>query len=229
MDLLITAEQQSISWNYDEVKAYVVDAVSKYEGLVIKDDQIAFAKEKRAELNKLSKALDDARKAQKKKAMQPFTVFEGEIKEVTAIIANASRAIDVQVKDYEERKRKEKLAAIEAEFAQHELPAKWLNLNRIMQPNWLNATFSMNKVKTAIIESIEKVKDDLAVIRQLPEYAFEAEEHYSKHMDLAAAMREVKRLAEQAQRKAAVEAEIAAAREREKSRQELQRNQSRQS
>ena len=226
MELIIKNQDQAqpIEWNYDEVKAYVVESVAKYEGMIVQDDEIPFAKEKRAELNKLAKALDDARKAQKKQAMQQFTIFEGEIKEVTAIITNASKAIDVQVKDYEERCKAAKLEEIQAYFSQQALPAEWLTFDHISNAQWLNASFSMSKIKTEIGDELERIANDLDVIRALPEYAFEAEEYYSKFADqntaLAATMREVQRLADQAKRKAAVEAEIEAAKKAEQERQQ---------
>lgn len=224
MELIIKNQDQAqpIEWNYDEVKTYVVESVAKYEGMIVQDDEIPFAKEKRAELNKLAKALDDARKLQKKQVMQQFTVFEGEIKEVTAIITNASKAIDVQVKDYEERCKAAKADEIKQYFGGIEKPADWVSIDHISQSQWLNASFSMSKVKLAINDALERINNDLSVIRALPEYAFEAEEYYSKYADqntaLAATLREVQRLVEQAARKVAVEAEIKSAKKAEQER-----------
>lgn len=204
MELLIKGQEQEqqITWNYAEVKAWATEAVSQYANMIVEADQITFAKEKRADLNKLAKALDDARKAEKKKCLQPYEQFEKEIKEVVGIVNDASKQIDDQLKAFEEQRKAEKLLEIEAEFEQHELPAEWFELDHIMQAQWLNASFSMSKIKAAISEELERVTNDLAVIRALPEFAFEAEDYYSRDLNLAATMREVQRLHDQQQRKA---------------------------
>ena len=54
-----------VQWNYEEVKQYVVDGLSRYKGVVYDDTQIALAKTDRANLNKLAAAIDAKRKEMK--------------------------------------------------------------------------------------------------------------------------------------------------------------------
>lgn len=217
MELIIKGQEQSqqITWNYEDVKAWATEAVAQYANMIVEADQIAFAKEKRADLNKLAKALDDARKAEKKKCLQPYEQFEKEIKEVVAIVNDASKQIDDQLKAFEEQRKAEKQIEIEQEWEKLEKPAEWLELDHIMQSQWLNASYSMSKIRKEMAEKLENITNDLAVIRQLPEFSFEAEDYYSNALDLAAAMREVQRLHDQQQRKAEAEAAAEAAKKAE--------------
>lgn len=213
MELVIKHQDQTlpIEWNYDEVKAWALDTTAKYKGMIVTTDDIGIAKEKRADLNKLSKMLDDARKTKKKEFMQPFEQFEKEIKDVVGIVNEASSAIDVQLKAFEDQRKADKLLEIKKLFdefdAEYGMPADWIELDTIMKSQWLNATFSMNKIKAEIEETLAKIENDLQVIRALPEYAFEAEDKYSTALDLAAAMREAQRLHDMAQRKAEIAAQ----------------------
>lgn len=209
MELIIKKQDQAlpIEWNYDDVKAWALEATAKYKGMIVTADDIALAKEKRADLNKLAKMLDDARKTKKKEFMQPFEQFEKEIKDVVGVVNDASGAIDVQLKAFEDKRKADKLQEIEALFAEYEKPAAWIKFDAIMRSQWLNTTFSMNKIKTEIEDTLAKIESDLKVVKGLPEYAFEAEDKYSMSLDLATAMREAQRLQEMAKRKAAIEAQ----------------------
>jgi NADH:ubiquinone oxidoreductase subunit D len=71
----------------------------------------------------------------------------------------------------------------------------------------LNASVSMKSIQEAIDGKLEQVVKDLAVIDSLPSYAFEAREYYIDTLDLARAVSEAHRLQEQAEKKAAWEAE----------------------
>lgn len=208
MELLITGAntQNKIAWNYDEVKNWAKESVAQYENMVVTEDQIGFAKEKRAELNKLTKALDDARKAEKKKCLQPYEAFEKEIKEVITIVSDATKTIDEQLKAFEAQRKLDKIIEIESVWAELEKPSDWISLEKIMPSQWLNATYAMSKIKKELAERLEQIASDIEVIRQLEEYAFEAEDAYKVNLDLSGAMREVQRLKDQAQRKAQAEA-----------------------
>lgn len=209
MELIIKQQDQvmPIEWNYEDVKAWALEATAKYKVMIVTADDIGLAKEKRADLNKLSKMLDDARKTKKKEFMQPFEQFEKQIKDVVGVVKEASDAIDVQLKAFEEQRKADKLLEIEALFDEYEMPADWIEFDAIMKAQWLNATFSMNKIKTEIEDALTKIESDLQVIRALPEYAFEAEDKYSATLDLATAMREAQRLQEIAKRKAEIAAQ----------------------
>ena len=50
-----------VEWNFSEVKTWVENGLKKYENIVYTEDTMTQAKKDRAELNKLSKALNDKR------------------------------------------------------------------------------------------------------------------------------------------------------------------------
>ena len=102
-----------IDWNFEELKKEVTEKANMYKSLVYTDENIKEAKADRAALNKFSKALNDGKKDVKKMMLEPYSVFEGQVKELIAIVDEANANIDSQVKAYDQKKREEKLIKVE--------------------------------------------------------------------------------------------------------------------
>lgn len=191
-----------IEFNYEELKEAITAKTGYYETLVYTDSQIAEAKSDRADLNKFKKALNDERIRREKEYMEPFNDFKKKIGDLIAIIDKPVGVIDAQIKAYEEQKKNEKLAKI-ADFWENELredittfPPEWLNLTKIFDNRWLNASVSMAAVKKEIKDKISEINESLATLQALPEFGFEATEEYKRSLDLNKALNEGRRLAD---------------------------------
>ena len=193
-------------FNYDELKTAIAGKAELYETVVYTDDQVKTAKEDRAGLNRLKKALNDERIRREKEYMQPFDEFKTRINDIIAIIDRPIAVIDKQVKAFEEKQKEAKYAQIEEFWDSCELPIP-VKLPHVMDAKWLNASVSMKSIQEAITARLEQMESDLSVIRGLPAFAFEAEQNYIVYLDLARAIREAQRLQEMAERKAAYEAD----------------------
>lgn len=193
-------------FNYDELKAGLQDRLARYEAAIYTDDQIRDAKADKAALNKLKKSMNDERIRMEREYMQPFAEFKSRVNELIAMIEKPISLIDGQVKDYEERRKAEKREQIEAYWAETGAP-DWL---AIVETTWFNASVPIKAIKAKIDAIIEQADKDLAVIRALPEFAFEAEEVYKHTHSLADAVAEAQRLSDMAKRKAEFEARKAA-------------------
>lgn len=187
-----------IEFNYDELNNWIVEQVEQYKGLTYTDETIKNAKEDRAKLNKFKENIDNARKDVKKRYLEPYNKFEEKVKTLLALIEEPAKAIDVQVKAYEENKKVEKRAEIEAFYnAVIGDLASLLTLDKIFNSKWLNATTSIKSVQTEIEQIIAKVKFDLATIKDLKsEWELTLIDTYLNTLDIAAALREKTRLEE---------------------------------
>lgn len=199
-----------ITFNYEELRAELLSKVSVYETMVYTEDQVKEAKADRAALNRLKKALNDERIRQEKDYMQPFNTFKAQVGELVKIIDKSVSVVDKQVKEFEEQQKAEKLKAIEEYW--HSVLAdnkvlEAVSFRQILDDKWLNASVSMKSIQGAIDGKLEQMAKDLAVIADLPSYAFEARECYMDTLDLAKAVSEAHRLQEQAEKRAAWEAE----------------------
>ena len=103
-----------LTFNYEELKQELIQKAESYASLVYTEDQIKVAKEDRANLNRLKKALNDERLKREKEYMAPFATFKAQITEIISIIDKPCAVIDQQVKAFEERQKAEKKQSIEA-------------------------------------------------------------------------------------------------------------------
>lgn len=195
---------ECVLFNYSELKQELQEKVAMYETLVYTDDQIKQAKADKANLNKLKKALNDERIRREREYMEPFNDFKVKINEIISIIDKPVALIDKQVKEFEEKQKKEKLDKIDEYMVQVEmlLPA---NVHIPIDSKWLNASVSMKSIKETIDSKAEQIKKDLATLAELPEFGFEAQEVYKDTLDVNKAINEAKRMSEIAKAKAEAE------------------------
>lgn len=187
-----------IQWNKEELEAAVRAKIAGYENVVYTEENIKAAKNDRAELNKLIKAIEERRKQVKNIINEPYAVFEAELKEITALINEPVALIDQQVKAFEEKQKEEKKAAIKATYDENigDL-AEVLPFEKIFDSHYLNQTYKLATAQKEIVDKIDTVKTDLETIDSLDsKYKLNAKDVYIKTLDLSKALAENKRLAD---------------------------------
>ena len=187
-----------VVWNYEELKSDLTTALKDYESRVYTEDTIAEAKEDRAKLNKLKKAINDERIAREKEYMHPFNEFKSQAKELCDMIDTASSDIGEQLEAFEQKRLDEKTSHIQTLFndiaSNYDLP--FITLEKVMNDKWLNKATSDKAIIEEITERFEKAIKDLEVIRKMPSYSFEAEESYKTCLDLNQALEEGDKISE---------------------------------
>lgn len=187
-----------IKWNKDELEAAVRQKIASYENVVYTEDNIKQAKADRAELNKLTKAIEDRRKMVKKIINEPYDKFEAELKEVLALIQEPVEIIDKQVKAFEDQQKEEKKAKIRAAYDEVIGDLKSvLPFEKVFDGRYLNQTYKLATAQTDIKSKVEKVRTDLETIDSLDsKYKLNAKDVYIKTLDLSKALAENKRLSD---------------------------------
>lgn len=187
-----------VVWNYEELKSDLTTALADYNSRVYTEDTIAEAKEDKAKLNKLKKAINDERIAREKEYMQPFNEFKAQAKELCDMIDTASSGISHQLELFEDKRVSEKQKVITSLFddikSNYDFP--FITLEKIFNEKWLNKGTSDKTIATEITAVFEKAINDLAIIKRMPQYAFEAEEAYKESLDLNKALAEGERMAD---------------------------------
>ncbi|WP_319764451.1 DUF1351 domain-containing protein [Maridesulfovibrio sp.] len=222
---MLTKEEdfpKKLEFNYEELKEKIATKAEKYHDLVYTDDTISDAKEDRKTLNKFREAMNAERIRMKKKYLEPFNIFEGQVKELIELVEKPWAAIDAQVKGYEERLKQEKHAAIKQFWEEQESSVKKLvSLDRVFDSRWLNKTYSMNKIEEEIKAFFATTETEIATIEELnTEFEDQVIRVYLKTFSIAAALAENKSLLEQkAKREAYAEEQRVKKEEAEKARQ----------
>ena len=182
-----------------------------YKSLVYTDENIKEAKADRAALNKFSKALNDGKKDVKKMMLEPYSVFEDQVKELIAIVDEANANIDSQVKAYDQKKREEKLIKVEdiynRTFASAEELKEILTFKRVFKESYLNVTTTLKSITNEMEHMRDSVRHDLEVINaETGEYQFEMKQKYIETLNITEALMVKQTYEENARRKAEYEA-----------------------
>ena len=190
-----------IKWNREEIKQWLAEILTQYDGLVYTDEQLKDAKADKAKLNKLRKALNDERIRYQKEYMVSFDTFKAEVDEVLKMIDSTTAQISAQLDEAEKKRREAKADEISAFWGTIEGKPDWLDLGDIYDSRWLNVSYSMNQIKETLEVTVAQVNQSVKAIEALPEYSFEAMEEYKRTLDLPKAIREGERLADIQRRK----------------------------
>lgn len=191
MELQIQAQDLApIQANLAELQGYVAAAIGKYKNIIYTDDQIKLAKNDLAALRHLKEDIETKRKALKAKWNEPYLRFEGELKQITALIDEPVSLIDGQIKDFEARrkeKRREKLSSL---FEKANRLGLLVTFERVLEPQWLNASVSDGKASRALLDKMEQVHKDIAQLESVVSSANRTVciEHYLNSFNLADAI-----------------------------------------
>ena len=197
---LSTALPAVLEFNFEYLKKALAERMELYRGLVVTEDGIKAAKQDRADLNKLREAIDAKRKEVKKACLAPYNNFEARVKELTALVDAPIAAIDKQLQQYEEQRRATKRADVQAIYEETvgELRSL-LPFDKLWRDEWYNTSWSMKKIREAIVAADGKAASDLEVLSTVESEFIEAVKlKYLEGLDLNAALAERARLQERA-------------------------------
>lgn len=141
-------ELAPVGFNYEDIKKWVTEKTAEYKSVVYTPETISLAKQDRATLNKVSDAINNEKKRIKNELLKPYVDFENKCKELMAIVDDASKTIDKQVKSFEEKEQNEKKEEIRNIFNTYIGDFKELiDFDNIFNPRWINKTYTMKKTK----------------------------------------------------------------------------------
>lgn len=188
---LQTAFPSEIGFNFEELKAALMEQLHYYNTLVVTEDTIQEGKEERANLRKLRDAIEDRRKEVKRKSEEPYKNFEAKVKELVKLIDAPIAAIDGQVKTFEEQQRKQKQTEIESIYAElvPDNVKEIIPLQRIMDPKWLNKGTTPKSIREAIGTRVDRTKVDMALLDGVnPKYMAAVRNKYVETLDISTAL-----------------------------------------
>lgn len=189
-----------ITFNFEELKKELTEKSQKYATAVYTEDTITEAKQHRASLNKLVKAVNDEKIRKKNEVMKPYLPFETQCKELIEIVNKAVENIDGQIKKFEEQKKDEKIQKITQYFVEHiGIYDGLINFDTIYNERWGNVTYEMKTIQQEIDHIFAKAKNDLMTINNIvqnEETNKQVTDFYFKHINetdcLGAALNQAK-------------------------------------
>ena len=210
-ELVITKMQPglTIEGNFEAVKAHIESLVADYKGLVVTEDYVGQAKKDRAYLNSLATSLTQRFREVKRSYMAPVEKLDMQIKELEAPIKEASAAIDVQVKAFEERERVSKRAELVKHWEEYAgILANAVPFERIEAASWANKTCDLMTAFADIEHIVERIAKEEATLDSLNlSHPADAKTAYLATLDMSAAIARSKELDDREERTRRFEAE----------------------
>lgn len=190
LKLQITQTPGNIECNFDELKETLADHLKIYEEMPVSLENKAERKKDLAMLRKVKKAVSDRRSEVKRQWLEPYNVFDTQVRELLGLIDRPAAVIDDQIKELESRERMKKLEEIKTLFGDMAADyADWLTLEMIFDEKWLNAITSMKKVKEELTAKMAEIKNALTMLEMnVSEVKEEAIERYKSDLNLQSAM-----------------------------------------
>ena len=154
--------------NYEPLKAWALEQVSAYKGLIVEEDGIASAKTDCAKLRKIAKNASDYRISIKKEHEAKIAKTMEQLKEITDIFNGAAADIDAQVKEFDEKRKEEKHAAIGKIYADNiQDMERFLPLQKIWNEKWMNKGYGLDAITKEIKTAVESAQDSIKTIQLL--------------------------------------------------------------
>lgn len=196
---LAVMNPQHIETNFEAVDAYLTEAMEPYTSLVVSEDSIGDAKKTLAQLRKLKDGINAQKIAVKREWMKPYTEYEDKAKQLMSRVEAGISNIDGQVKDYDARRKEQKMAELREYFeracVERRISGFLLDWDSIKNPKWANLGYSQDDAEKEIDEAIDTVEQDITCIidRNSPFLASMLDE-YCKTRNLREALAVEKRL-----------------------------------
>lgn len=174
-----------------ELSTKVLDRVSRSVSLICTEDTYKDIKKERAELNKEFEALEAQRKAVKSAILAPYSKFEETYKECVAEpYKTADKQLKGKIAEVENGLKQEKEQEVREYFREYRT-SKDLDFPDFAAVGIkVNMTDSVKKLKGQAKEIIDRIAEDMAVIRGM-EYADEILVEYKQDFILASAIARV--------------------------------------
>jgi hypothetical protein len=190
---------------FENVKQQAIELAEQIGTVVVNEENIKESKKLLAAVNKRLKELEDKRINIKKTMLEPYQVFEDQVKEIVKIVKDADDQVRQAVKYLEEFERLQKEEALETLFNKRKEQyclGSLITFEKFLKPKHLNKTASIESTEKEMVEFLEQTEKDMKVIKTM-ENSKAIVSAYICSFDLAQAITHVN---EQEQLKKAVEA-----------------------
>lgn len=169
----IDVKKGSIDFNdFEEVKQKAIQISEYVSSIEVTEESLKDAKKILAESNKVVKRLEDKRIAIKKEILEPYTIFETQVKEIKAIFDEANDLVKSKVKELTDKERDEKREVIKELFikkTQMLENVEFYKFDEWLDEKYLNKTTSLSKVENELDNYIEKLEKDINFLKKMEE------------------------------------------------------------
>lgn len=176
--------------DFEQLKDQALELSEQINSVTVTEDTVQASKKMLAAVNGRIKELESRRIAIKNEMLEPYKMFESQVKEIVEIVKSADKTVRDQVKGLEEAEREMKASNIaglyEKRISSYSF-GQWFTVEDFIKPPHLNKSTSMKKVEEELVQWMEKVEADIKLIKMSPNSA-EVLTEYTDSQDVVSAM-----------------------------------------
>lgn len=164
---ITTTQGKVIFQDYDNILEEAQNLANHVKQVHVTEENIKESKRLVAQMNNRVKDINDTRKEVKKTILQPYNEFETQVKTIEGVINDAVNHVRVQERELTEKERNDKKQEIAELFdmrIQHYDFESVMGFAEFIENKHMNKSYSMAKVEQDLVQWLEKVRRDLAMI-----------------------------------------------------------------
>lgn len=164
---ITTTQGKVIFQDYDNILEEAQNLANHVKQVHVTEENIKESKRLVAQMNSRVKDINDTRKEVKKTILQPYNEFETQVKTIEGVINDAVNHVRVQERELTEKERNDKKQEIAELFdmrIQHYDFESVMGFAEFIENKHMNKSYSMAKVEQDLVQWLEKVRRDLAMI-----------------------------------------------------------------
>lgn len=164
---ITTTQGKVIFQDYDNILEEAQNLANHVKQVHVTEENIKESKRLVAQMNNRVKDINDTRKEVKKTILQPYNEFETQVKTIEGVINDAVNHVRVQERELTEKERNDKKQEIAELFdmrIQHYDFESVMGFADFIENKHMNKSYSMAKVEQDLVQWLEKVRRDLAMI-----------------------------------------------------------------
>lgn len=156
---------------YERLYERATEIANQVSTMIVSEENIQGSKQTVAELKKITKRLTDKRIEIKKICLEPYEIFETQVKSIIGVIDTADAMVRSQVRELEERQREAKRVRLEEEWdlrAEKYRCTEYFTFNKWLRNEHLNKSMSFGKCEDDMIRYLEEHEEGLRFIEGQP-------------------------------------------------------------
>lgn len=168
---LAKVEPAVITFDFPTAQQILDQMLEPWKGMTSQDADsldMKTVKASRAELNKMKRQLEDARKAVKKSVNEPYESFAAQLKSFTDTIDFYVKILDDSIKVRENRLKEDRRAMLSQDYRDFApMIASIIPFDRILEPQWLNKTYGMRKAQEEMYDKVSNIMQEYDTLRDM--------------------------------------------------------------
>lgn len=163
-----------VACDFSKFKSQIVARVEQCKNMVLTEDNYKELANVKAGINKSITLVKQYSTSLKKQVLKPFEEYEKQAKECIGLMESASKSIQIQIDEADEKLADAKKQNIKEYFETfiEDNGFKFVKIEQIWNPKWLNKTFTMKAVLKEINDSIDTINANITMLENFEEKEF---------------------------------------------------------